>query len=85
MWGVELCHLLVLPNLGLRRRGEVIALSGNTGSATTGAHLHVVMHKDATVTKNNAELVNEAAFVRLWREGRLVDPYLWFWQKTELS
>lgn len=78
-WGLELCHLKELPHLGKFKEGEVIALSGNTGKASTGAHLHVVMHKDCVVTKHYQELVSEEAFVRMWREGRLTDPYLWFW------
>lgn len=80
-WGLELCHLKSLPPLKSRKQGEVIAISGNTGTATTAPHLHVVMHRDAMVTKNYSELTNEAAFVKLWREGRLVDPYLWFWRE----
>lgn len=79
-WGLELCHLKELPMLGKFKRGDIIAYSGNTGSATTSPHLHVVMHKDATVTKNYSELVNETAFFRLRDTGRIVDPYNWFIQ-----
>lgn len=77
-WGLELCHLRELPALGKRKRGEVIAVSGNTGSATTAPHLHCVMHRDCAVTKNYTELVSEAAFFKLRDEGRLVDPFKWF-------
>lgn len=77
-WGLELCHLNVLPELGKFKRGDVIAYSGNTGTATTAPHLHMVMHRDATVTKNYAELTSEDAYNRLLKEGRLVDPYKWF-------
>lgn len=38
------CHLQAEPTLELNapiKGGEVIAISGNTGSATTGSHLHV--------------------------------------------
>ncbi len=77
-WGLELCHLRELPPLGTFKQGQVIAKSGNTGTATTGPHLHVVMHKDAMVTKNYKELIDEAAFFRLVAEGRLVDPFEWF-------
>lgn len=83
-WGLELCHLHVRPPLGRFRAGQQIAISGNTGSATTGSHLHVTLHRDATVTKNYTELTDETAFLRLWREGRLLDPYLWFWQRINL-
>lgn len=82
-WGLELCHLRELPPLGKFKEGAVIAQSGNTGSATTGAHLHMVLHKDCMVTKNYSELTSEEAFVRLWREGRLVDPYLYFFQNCK--
>ena len=77
-WGLELCHLRELPLLGFYKRGDIIAYSGNTGSATTAPHLHVVMHRDATVTKNYKELISEESFYKLVKEGRLVDPYLWF-------
>jgi murein DD-endopeptidase MepM/ murein hydrolase activator NlpD len=80
-WGLELCHLRELPTKGRRKQGETIAYSGATGSASTGAHLHAVMHLGAMVTKNYTDLISEDAFVRLWREGRLVDPYLWFYQR----
>ena len=82
LWGLELCHLKELPPLGKFREGQRIAFSGNTGSATTGPHLHAVMHRDAKVTRNYSELVNEEAFVRLWREGRIIDTYLWMWQRV---
>mgnify|MGYP001606328593 CR=1 FL=1 len=80
-WGIEFCHLKQKPPLGTYKQGETIAFTGNTGSATTGAHLHVTLHKDAMVTKNYSLLTSEAAFVQLWRDGRIADPYLWFWQK----
>lgn len=77
-WGLELCHLREIPSLGVFKRGAVLAHSGNTGSATTAPHLHVVMHRDATVTKNYAELTSEQAYFKLLKEGRIVDPYAWF-------
>lgn len=80
-WGLELCHLKQLPSLGIRKQGEDIASTGNTGSATTGAHLHVTLHKDAMVTKNYTLLTSEAAFIKLWVEGKIVDPFLWFSQR----
>lgn len=81
-WGMELCHLRELPPVGYFKEGQVIAYSGNTGSASTGAHVHVVLHKDCLVTKNYQDLISEEAFVQMWREGRLTDPYLYFWQQT---
>lgn len=80
-WGLELCHLKLLPKLGKFKTGDIIAISGNTGSATTGAHLHAVMHRDAMVTKNYTELISEEAYLKLWREGRIADTYYWFWQR----
>lgn len=80
-WGLELCHLAELPMCTTYERGEPMALTGNTGSATTGAHLHAVMHRDAFVTKNYEALISEQAYVKLWREGRIVDTYLWFFQR----
>jgi murein DD-endopeptidase MepM/ murein hydrolase activator NlpD len=77
-WGVEFCHLRELPPLKTYKRGEVIAYSGNTGSATTAPHLHVTLHKDAMVSKNYAELTSEGNYLRLCKEGRIVDPYAWF-------
>lgn len=79
-WGLELCHLRELPKEGDFKEGEIIAYSGNTGSATTAPHLHVVMHRDVRVTKNYSELTSEAAYFRLVKEGKLVDPYAWFVQ-----
>lgn len=81
-WALELCHLRELPVLKNLKEGEVMAYSGNTGHATTGPHLHAVLHKDAKVTKNYQELVDEKSFIRLWREGRIQDPYLWFWREV---
>lgn len=77
-WGLELCHLRELPNLGKYETNQCIAHSGNSGSASTAPHLHVVMHKDCQVTKNYAALTSEAAYFKLVKEGRLVDPYQWF-------
>lgn len=79
-WGLELCHLQMLPPLGKFKRGELIAVSGNTGSATTAPHLHVVMHKDGMVTKDYNDLTSDAQFQLLRQQGRLVDPYAWFLQ-----
>lgn len=77
-WGLELCHLRELPPLGAFKQGARIAYSGNTGTATSAPHLHVVMHKGALVTKNYQELVSEAAYFQLVKDGRLVDPHAWF-------
>lgn len=45
-WCLELCHLLELPKLGSYKENDQIARSGNTGTATTGAHLHCALFKD---------------------------------------
>ncbi len=82
-WGLELCHLQSLPPLGNFQRGQTIAFSGDSGSVTTGPHLHVVMHKNAQVTKDYELLTSPAAFNQLVAEGQLVDPYAWF--KARLS
>jgi murein DD-endopeptidase MepM/ murein hydrolase activator NlpD len=78
-WGLELCHLRELPQTGSFKEGQQIAVSGNTGSATSGPHLHMVLHRDCRVTKNYQDLTSEGAFIRLWRDGRLADPYYYFW------
>lgn len=77
-WGLELCHLNQQPAKGVFSEGDVIAHSGNTGSSTTGAHLHAVLHRDAFVTKNYSELTSRDAFLRLESEGRIVDCFSWF-------
>lgn len=77
-WGLELCHLQSLPTVHSYKRGDVIAHSGNTGTATTAPHLHVVMHRDAMVTRNYADLVSEEAYFQMVKEGRIIDPYKWF-------
>ena len=77
-WGLELCHLKEQPKKGEYREGEIIAYSGNTGSATTGAHLHAVLHRNATVTKHYLELRSRADFLRLHSEGAVVDCFGWF-------
>lgn len=82
-WGLELCHLNELPIVGKYKEGEIIAISGNTGSATTGPHLHFVLHRDALVTKNYNNLINEQAFIDMVNDGRLVDPYKWFTDEIE--
>ncbi len=80
-WGLELCHLKELPKTGKFKEGDTIALSGNTGGTTTGAHLHAVLHKDATVTNHYKQLVSREAFLKLEKERRIVDCFAWF--KTE--
>lgn len=77
-WGLELCHLREQPRKGKCKEGEIIAYSGNTGSATTGAHLHAVLHRHATVTKNYSELRSREDFLRLQKEGAIVDCFEWF-------
>lgn len=77
-WGLEFCHLRELPKLGVYKRGDTIAYSGNTGAATTAPHLHVTLHRDALVTKDYSELTSEAAYFRLRDSGQLLDPYKWF-------
>lgn len=79
-WGLEFCHLKELPPLGKFKEGDIIAHSGNTGSATTAPHLHITLHKDAFVTKHYSELTSETAFYNLRDSGQLVDPYAWFLQ-----
>lgn len=79
-WGVEFCHLRELPSLGTFKEGDVIAFSGNTGTACTGPHVHVTLHKGGYVTKDYELLTSESAYISLWRTGQLVDPYLWFWR-----
>ncbi len=79
-WGLEFCHLKELPPLGKFKQGDVIAYSGNTGSATTGAHLHVTMHKNCLVTKDYELLTSSEAYQNLVTEGQLIDPHAWFQQ-----
>lgn len=77
-WGLELCHLKELPKLGKYEEGDVVAYSGNTGAATTGAHLHTVLHRDAAVTKHYKELQSRNDFLRLQKDGAIVDCWEWF-------
>ncbi len=77
-WGLELCHLKELPKLGKYKEGDIIAYSGNTGGKTTGPHLHSVLHRDAKVTKHYQELQSREAFLRLLKEGAIVDCLEWF-------
>jgi murein DD-endopeptidase MepM/ murein hydrolase activator NlpD len=77
-WGLEFCHLRELPLLGVFKRGDIIAYSGNTGTASTGPHLHVTLHKGALVSKDYALLTSEEAYTKLVSSGQLVDPYKWF-------
>ncbi len=81
-WGLELCHLKELPKLSKCKEGDIIAYSGNTGSKTTGAHLHAVLHRDATVTKHYKELQSRDDFLRLQKEGAIVDCWDWFRSNT---
>ncbi|MFA6608332.1 MAG: peptidoglycan DD-metalloendopeptidase family protein [Candidatus Paceibacterota bacterium] len=77
-WGLELCHLKELPTKGIYKEGDIIAHSGNTGSATTGAHLHAVLHLGAKVTQHYKELQTREDFLRLEKAGEIVDCYKWF-------
>jgi hypothetical protein len=82
-WGLELCHLKELPQKGIYKEGDVIAHSGNTGGATTGAHLHAVLHRDAQVTKHYQLLISREAFLKLESEGAIVDCLEWFCSNTK--
>lgn len=77
-WGLELCHLRELPALGNFKAGDVIAHSGFTGTAASGPHLHVTLHRDAMVTKDYTLLTSEAAYFEMVKQGQIVDPFQWF-------
>ena len=82
-WGLELCHLKELPQTGVYEEGDIIAYSGNTGSATTGPHVHAVLHRDAQVTKHYQLLQSREAFLQLQEEGAIVDCLEWFCTNIE--
>lgn len=84
-WGLELCHLRELPIKGIYKEGDIIAHSGNTGSATTGAHLHAVLHLGAKVTQHYKELQSHEDFLRLEKAGEIVDCYKWFCDKIKVT
>jgi murein DD-endopeptidase MepM/ murein hydrolase activator NlpD len=78
MWGLELCHLSELPKKGNYTIGQQIAISGATGSACAGAHLHFVMHKDAKVTANYSAIRSPNDTKRLVAEGKIINGYEYF-------
>ena len=82
-WGLELCHLRELPKKRLYKEGETIAFSGNTGSTGTGPHLHAVLHRDAMVTKNYRRLQSREDFLKLEKEGAVVNCFDWFCSNIE--
>lgn len=84
-WALELCHLNELPKLGKYSEGDVIAHTGATGGSVTGPHLHCVIHRDAKVTANYAELANGTPgsagryrFLGMVEAGKIVNPYTFF-------
>src|SRR3989338_1515357 len=77
-WGLELCHLREQPQKGLYKEGDVIAYSGMTGEKVKGAHLHAVLHRDAAVSKHYQLLRTREAFLKLEKEGAIVDCFQWF-------
>lgn len=77
-WGLELCHLREQPQKGQYKEGEIIAYSGMTGEKVDGAHLHAVLHRNASVSKHYQLLKNREAFLRLEKEGSIVDCFHWF-------
>ena len=77
-WGLELCHLREQPQKGLYKEGDTIAYSGMTGEKVDGAHLHAVLHRDATVSKHYQLLKSREEFLRLEGEGAITDCFQWF-------
>lgn len=77
-WGLELCHLRELPQKGQFKEGDIIAYSGMTGEKVDGAHLHAVLHRDAAISKHYQQLTNREQFLRLEKEGAVVDCFKWF-------
>lgn len=77
-WGLELCHLREQPQKGPYIEGDVIAYSGMTGEKVDGAHLHAVLHRDAAVSKHYQLLKSRDAFLKLEKEGAVVDCFQWF-------
>lgn len=77
-FAIEFCHLKELPKQAYYRRGDIIGLTGNSGSATTGAHLHVVVHGGWQVTKNYTRLQSEKDFFEMVTDGSLINPELFF-------
>lgn len=84
-WGLELCHLAELPKLAHFKEGEVMAYTDNTGTATTGAHLHCALFKDgmrtATMNKIFQAPAGEKAHAvvkQMIADGTIVSPFHYF-------
>jgi GH25 family lysozyme M1 (1,4-beta-N-acetylmuramidase) len=58
------CHLYKKSTIGNYKRGQIFALTGNTGALTTGAHLHLDISKNGKLN--------------IWDFNNFIDPEVYF-------
>lgn len=84
-YGFEICHLSRKPIVRAYLAGEIMAATGETGSAVVGAHLHCCLYKDGLINATLEKLFSVPAgkaghdlAESLIADGTIIEPWNFF-------